>query len=144
MNCQDQIDNFIVQNDWKSLGLYLASEHGFIDKFVGGRYCCGAYMEIDGCADINKICWSVFRADCSQPFEKLPHDQRLAASNVIKELRRLYDETEVKLANASYVAFVATRVYDLIEKMSDGFQPIERLEDCVLPGLDSLNQSLTM
>lgn len=139
MNCQAQINNFISQNDWKSLERYLASEHGFIDKFFGGRYCCGAFMEIDGCADINKICWSVFRADCDQPFKQLPYDQRVAASKVIKELSRLYNETEIALANASYVASIATRVYDLAEKITDGFHPIKRLEDCVLPCLDSLN-----
>lgn len=139
MTIQTKIDNFIAQNNWVSLEIFLASEKGFIHQLLGGRYCSGPYIEIDGYADINKICWSVLRADLRQLSNKLPNDQLLAASNVIKELRRLYDESETALENAPYSARVATRIYDFVEKTYyDGFQPIDRLEEGVLPNLESL------
>jgi len=126
-------------NNWKTLELFLKNQRGYIDNTFGGRYIFDADMNINDRSDINKICWRIFDAsqrNKTEEFKQLPNDERLAARNVIKELRRLYDETETALSKSSCVSSIATRVYDLCELRHDGFQPIDRLEDVVLYELD--------
>lgn len=135
MDCQKRIDYLMTQNDWVSLERYLVSDHnfrGYIPEPFGGRYCREMDMKVVGRADINRICWSTFIENCNQPLRELPPLQRLAAFKVIEKLKNLYDEAEVELTNASYMASIATRVYDLAEKIPDGLDPIGRLEDCAL------------
>lgn len=137
-----QINDLIAQNDWESLEVFLATEKGFIDQTFGGRYCCRDYKEIDDCADLNEICASIWKADGKQPLKQLPEPKRLAASRVIRDLRRLYNEADSTSIHVPYVASVATRVYDFVEQITtDGYGlPIDRLEDCVLSDLNSIDR----
>lgn len=142
MNSQNQINNLIFQNDWEGLENYLNGEHGFIHRYLGGRYICGPFIEIDGYADINKICWNIFfEKDCST-LRDLSNEGRKALANVIRELRRLYNETDDDLKKSSHLACLVTRVYDFHEKFSKGYLPLEILENEVLFCINELDTTL--
>jgi hypothetical protein len=128
MSIQTRIDNLIDQNNWKTIEDLLKDQHGCIGK-NGGRYSYDPRnFEFNGTFDINKICWRVFDATANEAFWK--SDKELAAiPNIIKELRRIYDETETALDDASFVAYIATRVYDFNEMLLDGYPPIQHLEN---------------
>jgi hypothetical protein len=137
MVCQSYANNLITHNNWKTLEVFLSYEIGHIGKSTGGRYSHRPYLE--GGLDINQVCWSVYYASRAESFNLIPVSDRLTVLRIIKELRRLHDETEDALSNASYIEAIATHVYDLHEKIFDGFQPIERLEYRVLPVLIRLS-----
>lgn len=138
MTCQLYANNLITRNNWKTLEVFLSYEKGHIGKSTGGRYSYRSYGEA-GYLDINKVCSNLYDASRAESFSLMPLSDRLTVLRIIKELRRLHNETEEALSNASYIEAIATRIYDLHEKIFDGFQPIERLENRVLPVLDSID-----
>jgi hypothetical protein len=133
MSSQVTINSYISANNWRSLATFLESQHGFIDNTYGGRYICDAQRNtVHDRSDINKICWDVFHASQRNEFKQLPHNERLAVRNVIRELRRLYDETGNALAKTSGIPFIVTRVYDIYEHSKNCYQPIHLIEEIVV------------
>lgn len=129
MTCQTLVHTLIKNNQWEPLEEFLLNSRGIIGRSAGGRYCYHVYQ---GYLDLNLVCWHLYDAI------RMDSSNRLTASRVIHLLRLLHDQTEEALSSASYVQSIATRLYDLREKIYDGFLPIERLENSVLPALDSI------
>jgi thymidylate synthase ThyX len=105
-------------NQWN----VLKEARGYIDPSYGGRY---VRFQNGDSAYISDICLKVCLASVNK-------EEREVIPKVIKELKRLYKETDLALKNEpSRFIYVATCVYDLREKIQDGFTPIARLEEYV-------------
>ena len=139
MSVQATIEKYIDQNDFTNAYNSLKNEHGCISVF-GGRYVDEKFVEINGWSDIAAICRKFFIASQTESFKSLPRSKLIAAENVIQELKRIYDETETQLEDASFLASAITIAYDLKDKFYDCYRPVDRLEEEVLPGLQNLIQ----
>ncbi len=128
INNQTRINDLITLNEWGTLANFLKKEKGIIGC-LGGHYIFHKYQ--NDCADLDKICREVWYASFTDEFKKRTQDPFVASRviEVYRELKRLYLETNDALGRASLHARIATKVYDLLERYSDGYSPIDRLQD---------------
>lgn len=121
------IDSLITHNQWGGILYILKSKKGIIYPY-GGRYASGPLVEFEGYISINKLCLRVLNIVTSDPKTKAIKNECIMISNVIKELKRLYNETQAEIRKTSTLVFLATVIYDIWEMGSERVHPIERLE----------------
>lgn len=129
-----RIDALIEKNDWKELENLLKTQQGAI--ISGKRYSYDPESMSPG-ADINVVCERIIEASDSQTFQKMTTKDRMAASSVITELKRLYDESSKALDRSPYVTWMIVQISDFWEGLG-GYQSIEKLEILVLSQLQLL------
>lgn len=117
----------ITNNRWEELEQTLKNKSGLIGSLVG-RYICERNSA--DYSDINRICWWMLQATTTTPFKETLDDKIIPISNVIRQLRRLYNETETALEEASYCAKKMTSFYD--NCYENGFYALKMLEDNIL------------
>lgn len=124
------IDSLIACNLWIEIEKNLNNKRGVIYPY-GGRYICGALVEFEGYVDINKLCLSILNVITSDSTAHILENENKTITNIVKRLRRLYDETQNEIGKTSTLAFLATIIYDIWEMASDRTLPIDRLESAI-------------